>query len=308
MGAWGIGLYASDFAADLRAVVGAAARLPLDPEGLVGAICESEKSAADDPVDEDHTVFWLVLADQFEKRGIFSARVRDMALAIIDGGTDAAMMQKLGMKPADVRKRAAKLGELRMRIVAQPMASKPRKTMQRPEPYVFDMGGLYAYPTLAGDTINPYLSTKRFDRSQWHPDGFGLMLVIGRGRALDYLPWYHAATSLAVVPSLADRARLLGEVRFGLPVYGTASPAPFRKKMEIEELGVFPLDPARVDHFFPHLAPGTVYAVQDISLCNHMEITGRMPGGRHWRRPDGRLERIVYPPRPTVAELIAPAA
>jgi hypothetical protein len=308
MGAWGTGLYASDFAVDLRAVVGAASRLPLDAEGLVGAICATEKSVADNPVDEDHTVFWLVLADQFEKRGIFSARLRDMALAIVDGGRDAAMMQKLGMKPADLRKRAAKLAELRARIVAQPTLSKPRKTVQRPEPYVLEVGGAYAYPTLGGDTINPYLGPKRFDRSKWRPDGFGLMLVIGRGRALDYLPWYHAATSLAVVPSIPHRASLLGEVRFGLPIYGTGSPAQFRKKLELEELGVFPIDRGRIDHFFPHLAPGTVYAVRDISLCNAMEITGRMPGGHHWRRPDGKLERIVYPPRPTIAELMGSAA
>ena len=304
MGAWGVGLYAGDFALDLRAVVGAAARLPLNEEALVQAICDMEKSSAENRADEDHTAFWLVLADQFERRGIFSSRVRDIALGIIDGGNDAAMMQKLGMTPGDLRKRAAKLGELRERIAAQPPASRPRKTMQRPEPYVFEVGGVYAYPTLGGDTINPYFGPKLFDRSTWRPDGVGLMLVIGRGRALDYLPWYHAATCLAVEPSIPDRARLLGEIRWGVPVYGAASPAPFRKKMEIEERGVFPLDSARIDHFFPHLAPGTVHAVQNISLCGDMEITGRMPPGAHWRRPDGKLERIVYPPRPTIAELM----
>ena len=97
-------------------------------------------------------------------------------------------MQQLGMKPADLRKRAAKLGELRERIVAQPTASKARKTMRGPEPYVFEVGGVYCYPTRGGEMINPYMSPKYFDRSTWSPDGFGLMLVIGRGRALDYCP------------------------------------------------------------------------------------------------------------------------
>src|ERR1700746_1685999 len=101
MGAWGIGLYSGDFALDLRAVVAAVSRLPLDGEALVNAVCETEKSVAENPTDEDHAIFWLVLADQFEKRGIFSARARGMALAIIDGGKDAAMMQKLGMKPPE---------------------------------------------------------------------------------------------------------------------------------------------------------------------------------------------------------------
>ena len=303
MGTWGTGLYSGDFAADLRGVVGAATRLPLDEEGLVKALCDAEKSVAENPADEDHTVFWLVLADQFEKRGIFSARVRDMALAIIDGEKDAAMMQKLGMKPPDLRKRAKKLAELRARIIAQPTTSKPRKTMAGPEPYVLEVGGAYAYPTRGGDTINPYMSPKQFDRSQWGPDGFGAMLVIGRGRALDYLPWYHAAVSTEVLPSVPDRTKLVSEVRWGLPIYGTMHAAHLRK-MEIAELGVFPLDPARIAHFFPHLAPGTVYAVQDISLAEDMEVTGRQPAGHHWRRPDGKLERIVYPPRPTITELM----
>jgi hypothetical protein len=57
MGTWGIGLYASDFAADLRAVIAAVSRLPLDEEGLVKAICDAEKSAAEDRADETHTVF-----------------------------------------------------------------------------------------------------------------------------------------------------------------------------------------------------------------------------------------------------------
>src|SRR5215469_9668418 len=106
MGAWGVGLYSGDFALDLRAVVAAVARVPLDEDAMVQALCDTEASAAENPTDEDHAVFWLVLADQFEKRGIFSARVRDMALAVIDGGEDAAMMQKLGMKAPDLRKRA----------------------------------------------------------------------------------------------------------------------------------------------------------------------------------------------------------
>ena len=194
-----------------------------------------------------------MLADQFEKRGIFSTRVRDMALAIIDDGKDAAMMHRLGMKPADLHKRAANLGAVRARIVAQPMVSKPRKTMKRPEPYVFDAGGVYIYPTRDGDTINPYMSPKYFNRTKWCPNGFGLMLVIGRGRAFDYLAWYQAVTSVEIVSSIPDRTNLIGEIRWRPPIYGTCSPAHFRK-IELEEIGVFPIDRARLDHFFPHLA------------------------------------------------------
>jgi hypothetical protein len=230
-----------------------------------------------------------------------------MALAIIDGGKDAAMMQKLGMKPADLRKRAANLRRLRARIVAQPIVSKPRKTMERPQPYVFDAGGVYIYPTRGGDPINPYMSAKYFNRTKWCPDGFGLMLVIGRGRAFDYLAWYQAVISVEVIPSIPDRTNLVGEIRWGLPIYGTCSPAHFRK-IELEEIGVFPINQARLDHFFPHLAQGTSYAIHDISLANGMAIKSRNVRPRRWRRPDGKLEVIVYPSAPTIAELMGSAA
>ncbi len=55
-----------------------------------------EPTAANNPDDEEHTTFWLVLADQFAKRGIACERVRDKALRIIDDGADLAILAKLG--------------------------------------------------------------------------------------------------------------------------------------------------------------------------------------------------------------------
>jgi hypothetical protein len=123
------------------------------------------------------------------------------------------------MKPADLRKHAANLDELRARIVAQPRASQPRKTMPGPEPYVLDSGGVYAYPTRGGEPINRYMSAKSFDRATWCSDGFGLMLVIGRGRAFGHLVWYHAVTSIEVVPAIPERTSLVGDTRWGRPIY-----------------------------------------------------------------------------------------
>jgi hypothetical protein len=301
MGAWGIGLYSGDFAHDLKAAISAVCRLPLDEERLVDAICEAELRAATDPADEDHTVFWLVLADQFEKRHVFSRRVRETALGIIDAGKDAALMQALGMTAADIRKRAGRLAELRARLVAQPGVSRERKTIQTPQPYVFNRYGVYAYPTRGGAPINPYLPAKGFDRTAWHSDGFGLILVVDRGRAFGYLSWYSAVRAVEVVPAIPDRETPVGNVRWAAPFCGTCNPAHFRK-MELSEVGVFRLDPARVDRFFPHLAQGTSYAINDISIANRMKIGGCEPP-RRWRRPDGKLELIVYPDPPTLAEL-----
>jgi len=301
MGAWGIGLYSGDFAQDLKAAVSAVCRLPMAEEELVDAICQSEASAAGSPADEDHTIFWLVLADQFEKRRIFSRRVRQTALAIIDEGKDAETMRALGMKPGDIRKRAAKLAELRARLVAQPELSGERKTIKAPQPYVFEQYGVYAYPVSGGEPINPYMPASRFDRAAWHPEGFLLMLILSRGRAFGYLTWYVAVKATQILPAVPDRGTVAANVRWTATIYGTCNPAHF-KKLELTEIGVFQLDPTRVDHFFPHLATGIVQAVSDISIANGMELDTREM--RHaWRRPDGRLERIVYPPAPNLLEL-----
>jgi len=113
MGAWGTGLYSSDMTADMRATIKSVLRLPLDEDGIVDVLRNCEGRTADDPNDEDYTTFWLVLADQFEKRGVAHTPTRAKATPIIDRGEDLAMMVRRGMKDADLRKRGAKLAELR---------------------------------------------------------------------------------------------------------------------------------------------------------------------------------------------------
>ena len=189
MGAWGAGLYSSDMAADMRAVIKSALRLPFDEDRIVDILRDCERGAADDPDDEDHTTFWLVLADQFEKRGVAHAPAREKAIAIIDRGDDLDMMEKRGMKQADLRKRGARLAELRARLAAAPRASKPRATIKAPEPYVLEVGVLYACP-VRGDNINPRGGKKNFDGSPWIPDGWRQFIILNRGRAFDYLAWY----------------------------------------------------------------------------------------------------------------------
>src|SRR5215471_12878899 len=112
MGIFGAGLYSGDFALDLRSTARAVLRLPFDPDKLVDVLSGTEP-AANNSSDEDHTTFWLVVADQFAKRGIACDRVRTKALAIIDTGADIAMLEKLGMKASELRKRQMILNELR---------------------------------------------------------------------------------------------------------------------------------------------------------------------------------------------------
>src|SRR3954471_15187170 len=106
MGVWAAGLYSGDFAADLRSAVRAVSRLPFDGARLTDILCETEADAATQPQNEDHTTFWLGVADQFPRRGIVCDRVLEKAIAIIDSGTDLALLTKLGMSAATLTKRA----------------------------------------------------------------------------------------------------------------------------------------------------------------------------------------------------------
>ncbi|HXJ20632.1 MAG TPA: hypothetical protein VMT03_10395 [Polyangia bacterium] len=100
MGTWGVSLYCSDDALDLRTSIRAVCRLPYNGDELVGLLVDLN-SDAPDPGKEGHSTFWLVVADQFQRRGIRSL-ARRRALEIIADGTDLSMLAKLGMADADL--------------------------------------------------------------------------------------------------------------------------------------------------------------------------------------------------------------
>ncbi|MBV8839042.1 MAG: hypothetical protein JO000_21115 [Alphaproteobacteria bacterium] len=154
MGTWGAGLYSDDMALDLRSTIGALVRLPFDEPRIVEILCEGEEKAANDPQDEDHTTFWLVLADQFAKRGLMSSRVRDKALDIIDSERDLAMLAARGMTGAALRKRSATLQKLRAALFVSPRPAR-RATLKAPLPYTLEVGKLYACPVLAAPRSIP---------------------------------------------------------------------------------------------------------------------------------------------------------
>ncbi len=271
MGAWGAGLYSSDLAMDLKATVAAVARLPFDETRLVEILRGTDPDTADDPTSEEHTVFWLVLADQFEKREIACAAVREKALALIAAETDLKAHEQLGMSGADLRKRKALLEALRQRISSAPATSKPRKVMKAPQPYVLEVGGIYIYPTADGQPINPYLGPKYFDRSSWKPDGWGLMAILERGRVFDYLAWYQpivAARAVTARPSSTSMGKDTGWV---LKNPGTFNQAKLGR-MELERLGSVGLDGAKVDALVGKRRNHVAVAVADISIVDSMTV------------------------------------
>ena len=190
MGVWGTRLYSGDLAMDLRGTIGAVARLPYDADRLIEILCATTPGAANNPDNEDHTVFWLVVADQFAKRGIVCAKVRDKAFAIIEDGSDLAMHAKLGMAPAGLKQRQKMLAELHARLTAAPPASlKHRPVLKRPQPFLMEIGDCFVYPTSGTDCINSYCASKE-KIPNWKRDGWGSMIVVARGRAFDFLAWY----------------------------------------------------------------------------------------------------------------------
>jgi hypothetical protein len=286
MGAWGIGLYSNDMAVDMRALVESALRLPFDEDRIVEIIRECEPTAADDNQNEDHTTFWLVLADQFQKRGVVHVPTREKAIGIIDRGDDLAMMERLGMKPADLRKRGAKLVELRERLATHARPSKPRTTLKEPQPYVFEVGVLYACPVKGSAAINPYMGKKNHDGSQWVADGWRQFVVLERGRAFDYLAWYQPIVCKKPVkekPRLEDAS---DDLWWELETPKTCSPHQFGV-MEIETLGPLPIDLDKARTRFPKTRPGVVYlgwggrsaAVNNISIGDAM-----FPSSYDWER------------------------
>jgi hypothetical protein len=278
MGVWGAGLYSGDFAADLRSTVGAVCRLPFDSDKLVDILCEGNP-ATTDAEDPDHWTFWLVVADQFAKRGIACDRTRDAALTIIDSGSDIAMMGKLGMSPPDLKKRQKMLAELRTRITARVAVSKSRQVLKKPQPLLMDIGDVFAYPTFGGRCINPYFASKELDNKYpakdgstvWKQDGWSAFVLVGRGRAFDFLSWYRPLTVSKATAQRPTLAALRGEMLWKLSHAGTCSAVHFRR-MELEKLGTLAVNEEKLIRSFPNMKPGILAAVEDISIGNGLNV------------------------------------
>jgi hypothetical protein len=278
MGVWGTGLYSGDFAIDLRNSISAVLRLPFDQDRLIDILCETEPEAANNPADSDHSVFWLVLADQFAKRAIMTPSLRQKALSIIDTTSDITTRQALGASAADLRKRRKMLDELRGRITEPPPASKKRPILEKPQPLLMEIGDVFAYPTAAGRCINPYVAPEKrhkYKWAAWNPDGWSACVIVDSGRAFDFLSWYRPLTISIATGIKPDLAALRGELSWKLNHPGTC-PAVHLKRLEFEKLGRFALDRERVRIAFPGMRPGTHAAINDISIANRLHVASAL--------------------------------
>ena len=266
MGTWGTGLYAGDFAADLRGAISAVARLPFEPDRLVDILCDYEPGAARESADPDHPTFWLVLADQFAKRGIVSPRVRDTTLSLIDSGADLAMMASRGMAPAGLRVRGRVLAELRERLIA-PTSAKPRTVLKAPQPFLLEVGDVIVFPTSRGDVINPYFKSREAIPN-WRHDGWGAFVVAERGRAFDFFAWYRPLVSWATTAK-PDFAALITRQNWVLKRAGTLRRLHIQR-MAFEAVGNLAIDAAKFHTLFPGRPSGVSDAVGDLSIANRL--------------------------------------
>ncbi len=291
MGAWGVGLYSGDYAMDLRSTIGAVARLPYDPAELLAMLRQGEAKVADDPADSDHTIFWLVVADQFHKRGLECPEACERALAIVAGDEDLAAMARLGMDEKSLAKRRVMLEVLATALTA-PLPDKPRKVLKAPQPFVLEVGEAVAYPVNErGAPINPYLVGKPWPIAKsWEQAAWGAIVILERGHVFDYLAWYQPlglAQPLAEKPSLAD---LWAPRRWLRRNVGTLT-ARHAKLMEFESLGRVTIDRDRLLAAFHEFAKPRSAAVNDISIANSIAVRELDSA---WARA---IERGSRPPR-----------
>lgn len=269
MGAWGPGLYSDDLACDLRTTISAVCRLPKDGDEIIDLLCDLNGEVADDP--DDGPVFWLVAADQLQRRGLES-RARRRALHVIDEGTDLARLEGLGMDPRDVAKRRRTLEALRAKLVDPPVP-KHRRRLATPQAHVVARGEVYAFPVdERGNPVNPYM--READRNAFEPAGWSSCLVARAGHALDYLAWCQLIVSGSIVaerPTLPAAVEILDADRHGL---GTLSRAHL-VRMRLELLGIASAWP---DVPAPDQRTAIDITAADVSAANVLS---------QWRPPPG---------------------
>lgn len=279
MGTSGPGLYESDFASDLKAVVTSVLRVPKPGDELVAII--DHVVGGDSLSANERTVYWLVIADQFEKKGISSDRASRAALDVIASGEDLDGLRGVGADDRFIAKREKILGELRKRLLAPRKQRIPR--VSKLPPMVLSRGSVYSFRTMSGRAWHPY---RVQSEGPFVPDGWGAMVVLEEGRAFQWIPWL-AIAGLGVSPSTqptleaALEARIIAHPQTN--GVGRYIPKPAHAKgLGLARVGSVALDAKRVA---PHLSSWPLHrAVQfDWTIAygalTRSVLSGREPTG-----------------------------
>jgi hypothetical protein len=270
MGVWGTGLYSGDFARDLLSEFKAVIRLPFDGEKLLELLCDLQPGAANNPADEDHTTFWLVAADQFAKHGIACERARQKAIQIIDEGTDTAMLARLGMDAAGLRKRGKMLADLRQSLTGPPKPAKPRAVIKSPQELVMDVGDVFVFPTSRG-RAKEYCPASVLVIPPWERDGWNAAVMVAAERAFGFLAWYRPLTLASTLSEEPDFNRVRSAAPWILKGPGTCKRADL-KRLAMKKIGTVPIDREKLMRAFPSMRPGTRAALSDRSIDRELGI------------------------------------
>ncbi len=280
MGTWGAGLYANDFARDFKPAISAVARLPVEVEELVEILQEHYPEASQTEDHEEYTTFWLVLADQFHKRGITSQDVVKKALHIIDSGMDLEHPCHQEFSKSNLKQREKKLAELRTRL-AQPSETKARKTLAKPQPLLMQSGEVLIFPrNPQKGCFNPY-----FNKPEREQVGWGACCILKSHHVFGYLACYHPLVLAADWD--ADEApsfdHLQTESPWELRRPGTCSKTHY-KRMQLQSVGIIDISPKQLKAMEKSMRDGRYQAVNDISISNSLS--------RHTGKPDAILSSL----------------
>jgi len=297
MGVWGTGLYSGDFAMDLKGAIGSVTRLPFGGEELLAAIRSIEPHAADQPDDPDHGNFWLIVADQFHKRGIDCVEARDRAIAIIESGADLEAKRALGLDEKSLASRRKLLLDLRRRLDEPLPAVPPRKTLKNPQRLLYEVGDIYLYPTCRGEPRNPYNVDPAWEWvKRWQQDGWGAMLFVERGLFLDHLAWYRPLVAGAAFADPPTISELLAPRHWYVGLPGTLTKAR-EKQLKMRRIGHVAVDHDSFAACFPNLPSPRSAAISDITVSRGMNVRDLAVHDAHrvahGHRPTPRIDSLA---------------
>lgn len=143
MGAWGVAVFSDDLATDLRGDFRELIGEGLSPSEATERLMTEYASSLEDP--NEMPVFWIALALTQWNLGRLEDRTKNMALAVIDDGTDLSRWDD----PVHRAKRAAVLAKVRAELLStQPPAKRIPRTVK--ESNAWEIGEIIGFQLLSG--------------------------------------------------------------------------------------------------------------------------------------------------------------
>lgn len=263
MGAWGGGLYSDDDALEIKDTISVMSKMPVDGERLLDLVLKNYDGATE-LEEEGGPTFWLVVADQFEKRGLFSKEALSNAMLAIEGGYDIADMESREMDSGAIRQRKKSYDALLSRL-NNPRPVKPVRPKSQPRCNV-SPGEIYTYPVMNGDSFNAWFSS--WDQASFHPDGWGALLVLSVDRVFDWFPVITFSSFYIYEKEKPDLEVCLNSNIADFDYAARCHHKPTHmKRMGMELLGKLSLN-EKANRFSNRFYQTEHFVINDISICS----------------------------------------